>query len=48
MHFSLGNDLYDPKCVIDRVLMEEQAGEYMYFEAIHYINSVRRMNEDED
>ena len=37
---TLGNDLYDPKCVTDRRLMEDQAGEYLYFEAIHYINTV--------
>ena len=35
-----GNDSFDPKCICDKRLMEEEAGEYMYFEAIHYINTV--------
>ena len=35
-----GNDLYDPKCICDKRLIEEEASEYMYFEAIHYINTV--------
>lgn len=35
-----GNDLYAPRCISDKKLMEEQAGEYMYFEAIHFINTV--------
>ena len=37
-----GNPLYSPDCICDRGLMVEQASEYMYFEAIHFINTVRQ------
>ena len=36
-----GNPLYSPDCICEGRLMGEQASEYMYFEAIHFINTVR-------
>ena len=35
-----GNPSFAPDCITDKHLMEENAGEYLYFEAIHYINTV--------
>ncbi|CBK19813.2 uncharacterized protein [Blastocystis hominis] len=36
-----GNDSFDPKCITDRKLMKEYAPEYLYFEAIAYIQSTK-------
>ena len=43
----IGNDSFDPKCITDRKLMKEYAPEYLYFEAIAYIQSVRTWRQSE-
>lgn len=43
----IGNDSFDPKCITDRKLMKEYAPEYLYFEAIAYIQSVRSWQRSE-
>lgn len=37
----VGNNDFDPKCITDRELMKKFAPEYLYFEAIAYIQSVK-------